>query len=155
MSYRVLVSGKRPRPTLLSVATVATVLIGILVLRLLLSAPGYKVATWQQPSNAGALPTARALTKFGGVLGGRTNADGTACTWLGNGTDAVALVWPPGYFARGNPLIIVNEKGNAVAAVGAYANLDGSVAAPESMQGHPILGCPRMSYVELVAPPLE
>jgi hypothetical protein len=149
------VLGKTRRPPLLLVATVATVLMGLLVLRFLSSAPSYRVATWQRPANVSAVPQARALTKVGGVLGGRTNVDGTACTWLGSGSDAVALVWPPGYSAHGNPLTIFSEKGNAVAAVGAFANLDGSVAAPESMQGRPILGCPLMSSVELVAPPLE
>jgi len=89
------------------------------------------------------------------MLGGRTNHDGAACTWLGSGSDSVALVWPPGYSAHGNPLTIVDKKGNAVAMVGAFVNLDGSVAAAEWMQGKPILGCPLISSVELVAPPIE
>ena len=74
------------------------------------------------------------------------------CRFHHRGSDAVALVWPPGHSARGNPLTIFNEKGNAVATVGKLANLDGSVAAPESMQGRPIFGCPLVSSVELVAP---
>jgi len=152
MSGLRLVSRKRPRQTLLLLATVATVLMGLVLWQLLSNTPHYRVATWQQPANVGSVPVGRASTKVGGILGGRTNADGRACTWLGSGSDAVALVWPPGYSARGNPLTIFNEKGNAVATVGKLANLDGSVAAPESMQGRPILGCPLMSSVELVAP---
>lgn len=89
------------------------------------------------------------------MLGGRINHDGTACTWLGSGSDAVALVWPPGYSAHGNPLTIFDKNGNAVASLGAFVNLDGSVAAPESMQRKPILGCPLMSSVALVAPPIQ
>jgi hypothetical protein len=83
------------------------------------------------------------------VLGGRANADRTACFWLGSDPDWVALVWPPRYSARGNPLTIVDENGNAVATVGQSVNLDGSVAAPEDIQAKPVLGCPKMSSVEL------
>lgn len=142
------------RPALLLITTLATVLIGLLVWRFLSSGPSYRVATWQQPADAGTVPVARASTRVGGILGGRTNHGGTACTWLGSGSDAVALVWPPGYSAHGSPLTILNDKGNAVAMVGAFVNLDGSVAAPESLQGRPVLGCPLMSSVELVAPPI-
>jgi hypothetical protein len=134
------------------IAPVAVVLFAVVGFRIVSTPPSYRVATWSLPVGAGTLPEARALTSVGGVLGGRTNADGTACFWLGNAGDQVALVWPPRYSAQGNPLTIFNQDGTPVATVGQSVNLDGSTAAPEDMQARPVLGCPRMSSVELVAP---
>jgi hypothetical protein len=135
----------KPGHAFVLVAAIAILLLALVALRLTLSAPSYKVATWSRPAMPRGVPEARALTKVGGVLGGRANADGTACFWLGGD----ALVWPPRYSARGNPLTIVDENGVAVAQVGQWINLDGSVAAPEDMQAKPVLGCPKMSSVEL------
>jgi hypothetical protein len=47
-------------------------------------------------------------------------------------------------------LTIVDENGSAVATVGESVNFDGSVAAPEDIQAKPVLGCPKLSSVELV-----
>jgi hypothetical protein len=131
------------------IGAVTILLLGGVGFRIVLSTPSYKVATWSVHAGAGTVPEARALTKVGGVLGGRTSADGTACFWLGNVGAQVALMWPPGYSAHGTPLTIFSENGQPVATVGQFVNLDGSVAAPEDLQGKPILGCPRMSSVEL------
>src|SRR5437764_827424 len=60
---------------------------------------------------AGAVPGARGNTGVSGVLGGRTNADGTACLWLVNDGDPVGLMWPPRYSAHGNPLTIFSQSG--------------------------------------------
>jgi len=132
------------------VAAVAILLLAAVGFRTILSTPGYKVATWSRPAGSGTIPLARALTSVGGVLGGRANADGTACFWLGTDPDRLALIWPPRYSARSNPLTIVDENGSAVATVGESVNFDGSVAAPEDIQAKPVLGCAKLSSVELV-----
>jgi hypothetical protein len=76
--------------------------------------PSYKVATWYSRT-----PSAGFLTSGTGVLGGQTNADGSACFWLvSDGEGRSALEWPPGYSARGNPLSIFDEKGQMIATVG-------------------------------------
>jgi hypothetical protein len=112
----------------------------------------YIVATWSEPAGAGTVPEMRANTGVAGELGGRTNADGTACFWLlGEGQDRVALMWPPRYSAHGAPLTIFSQNGQPVGTVGEFVNLDGAVSAPEDIQGKAILGCPKMSLVVLVA----
>ena len=58
----------------------------------------YKIATAAERSDF------MHLARTDGVLNGQTNADGTACFWLGDVTSGVALSWPYGYSARGNPL---------------------------------------------------
>jgi hypothetical protein len=136
---------------LVIVAAIAILLLGLVWLGITLSPRSYKVATWSRPAIPNGALEARALTEVDGVLGGRANPDGTACFWLGSDPDRLALVWPPRYSARGNPLTIIDENGIAFATVGQSVSLDGSVAAPEDIQAKPILGCPRMS-VELVAP---
>ena len=133
------------------IAALLILLVGVVGFRIGLSTPTYKVATWPRHATAGALPEARATTKVGGVLGGRTNVDGTACFWLGSDGGQVALMWPPEYSAHGRPLTIYDQNGNVFATVGQFVNLDGSVAAPDDIMAKPVLGCPRMSSVELVA----
>ena len=139
-----------PGHGLVLVAAIAILLLGVVGFRIAFSTPSYKVATWSRPASAGTVPEARALTKVGGILGGRANPDGTACFWLGSDPDRVALIWPPRYSARSNPLTIIDQNGSAVATVGESVNLDGSVAAPEDIQAKPVLGCPKMPSVELV-----
>jgi len=48
--------------------------------------------------------------RFGGELAGGSVADGTYCVWLIDRGDARALVWPPGYRARLDPLEILNPR---------------------------------------------
>ena len=140
----------------LVLTTAATILsLGVVGFRILSSKPSYEVATWSLPVGADTVPKARALTSVSGVLGGRTNTDGTACFWLGNDGDAVALMWPPRYSARGNPLTIFNENGQAVATVRQFVNFDGSTTASEDVMAKAVLGCSRMSSVILVAPSLR
>src|SRR6478752_3865207 len=79
----------------------------------------YKIATAAQRSDF--MHTALA----GGVLGGETNTDGTACLWLGEQPDGQALSWPYGYSARGKPLAVYDDAGNRVAAVGQMVTMAG------------------------------
>lgn len=133
------------------IAAVAILSLGVVGFRIVTSAPTYKVATWSLPVGAGAVQEARANTGVSGVLGGRTNADGTACLWLVNDGDPVALMWPPRYSAHGNPLTVFSQNGQAVATVGQSVTFDGAVTAPEDILAKPILGCPSMSLVVLVS----
>jgi hypothetical protein len=48
-------------------------------------------------------------------------------------------------------LTIYDKNGKPFATVGQFVNLDGSTAAPEDIQAKPVLGCPKISSVELVA----
>jgi hypothetical protein len=73
-----------------------------------------------------------------GVLQGKGNPDGTACLWLGDGTKRTALVWPPGYSARGNPLAVYDQRGVRVAVVGKRVSLGGGgspIEGPYSVMG--------------------
>ena len=40
----------------------------------------------------------------GGIFEASVNQDGSACTWLDQGVDRAAVVWPAGYTAGGSPL---------------------------------------------------
>jgi hypothetical protein len=104
----------------------------------------YKVATWYATT-----PAAGSLTSGTGLLGGQTNADGSACFWLGSGEDRAALLWPPGYSARANPLSIFDEKGQMIATVGEVVTLDGGVA-PENVIAKSVFGCPKTPLVREV-----
>lgn len=77
--------------------------------------------------------------ELGGLLSAQANADGTACTWVGSGSDRTALVWPPGYSAAGPPLGIYDEKGGIVALVGKPILIGGGHLSSPLQQG--ILGC--------------
>ena len=69
------------------------------------------------------------LARTEGVLGGRTNPDGTACFWLGQSDAGVALSWPYGYSARANPLAVYDDSGNRVATVGQRVVMAGGTLA--------------------------
>ena len=101
----------------------------------------YKVATWSATT-----PSIGSLSSGTGLLGGQTNADGSACFWLGSGEDRAALLWPPGYSAHGNPLSIFDAKGQMIATVGEVVTLDGGVA-PEDVISKGIFGCPKTPLV--------
>ena len=78
------------------------------------------------------------LARLDGVLGGRTNPDGTACIWVGQGSEAIALSWPYGYSAGGNPLTVYDDSGKSVATVGQRVVFAGGTM-PDEVQS--ILGC--------------
>ena len=143
---------EKPGHAYMLLTAVVLVSFGVVGFRIGSSTPSYKVATWSPPAGAGALPEGRALTGVTGLLAGRINADGTACFWLSNEGYQPALMWPPRYSAHGNPLTVYSKNGQPVATVGEFVNLDGAVTAPEDILKEPVLGCPRMSSLILVAP---
>jgi hypothetical protein len=102
----------------------------------------YKVATWYATTTA----SIGSLSSGTGLLGGQTNADGSACFWLGSGEDRAVLLWPPGYSARGNPLSVFDAKGHLIATVGEVITLDGGTA-PEDVIAKGIFGCPKTPLV--------
>lgn len=73
-----------------------------------------------------------------GVLQGRSNSDGTACLWVGHGSEARALTWPYGYTAGGSPLTVYDDTGVGVAVVGQRVTFAGGLL-PGYV--HSILGC--------------
>jgi hypothetical protein len=79
------------------------------------------------------------LARADGVLGGQTNRDGTACIWLINGRDKVALSWPHGYTARASPLTVYDNTGQPVAEVGEVVTLAGGLLGGDVRS---IPGCP-------------
>ncbi len=60
-----------------------------------------------------------------GTLGGQPNKDGTACFWIGNGTDRSAIFWPYGYSALGPPLSVYNDKAKPIGRIGQHLSLGG------------------------------
>jgi hypothetical protein len=102
----------------------------------------YKVATWYSPT-----PEIGFLSSSTGVLRGQTNADGSACFWLGSGEDRAALLWAPGYSARDNPLSIFDAKGHRIATVGELVTLGGGLA-PDDVIAKGIFGCPKTPLVK-------
>lgn len=144
-------AGLRPPVGIVVIAALSFTILAVGVLRTLPEKPSYKVATIYSPIGG-----ARANTGVQGVLGGQTNADGTACLWLqSDGSDRNALLWPNGYSAHGKPLTISDQNGRAIGVVGQFVILDGSTMAPEDIETKGrtvgILGCPPMSHVVIVA----
>jgi hypothetical protein len=64
--------------------------------------------------------------------------DGTACFWVGNGTDRTALSWPWGYTAHGSRLAVYDEAGGRLAEVGQRVSMGGGLMGEEV---HSILRC--------------
>ena len=77
-----------------------------------------------------------------GLLGGSANSNGTACLWLGSGTDRTALIWPAGFTAKGHPLTVFDGDGKRVAAVGEWADIGGGLS---DIPFPPLLGCAGIS----------
>jgi len=136
---------------IVAIAALSLTMLTVGILRTLPEGPSYKVATIYYPIGG-----ARANTGAEGLLGGLTNADGTACLWLqSDGSNRIALLWPNGYSARGKPLTIFDQDDHAIGTVGQFVILDGSTMAPEDIntKGRTtgIMGCPPMSNVVMVA----
>ncbi|HXS23204.1 MAG TPA: hypothetical protein VN719_03160 [Gemmatimonadales bacterium] len=53
--------------------------------------------------------------RSGGRLTGGTAPDGTYCVWLTDRGESQAVLWPPGYQARLDPLEILDQDGQIVA----------------------------------------
>ena len=78
------------------------------------------------------------LARIQGVLAGQSNADGTACFWLPEaGGERMALIWPHGYSARGNPLSVVDDNGHNLATVGRMVALGGN----KDLAPQRVIGC--------------
>jgi hypothetical protein len=82
-----------------------------------------------------------AVLVFGIPASGKTNANGTACFWLGDGADRMALVWPSGCSAHDSPLSLYDESRKLVASVGDRVALGGGLLPA----GTTVLGCPEFS----------
>ena len=107
------------------------------------SATSYRIATEHSERYLLALTT--------GVLQGTGNPDGTACLWLEQGSRRVALVWPPGYSARGNPLSVYDERGALIGVVGKRVSLGGGGSPIEGP--YSVMGCSgTFSYIWGVSP---
>jgi hypothetical protein len=68
----------------------------------------------------------------------RSNADGTACLWVGDGSDRTAIIWPYGFYADGSPLAVFDSSGHRTATIGQRIKLGGGLE-PDSL--HSIVGC--------------
>ena len=56
--------------------------------------------------------------RSGGRVAGGVTADGTYCVWLTDRGELEAVLWPPGYWARLDPLEILDPDGQIVAREG-------------------------------------
>lgn len=92
----------------------------------------YKIATSSSQVNLTA--------QVSGLLQAQANDDGTACVWFEDGPSRMALVWPLGYSARGNPLSVLDGTGHIVATAGQSIQLGGGLR-PDSSGGDPVTGC--------------
>ncbi len=102
------------------------------------SEPGSTATVSYRIATASVKSDAINLARADGTLGGKTNADGTACVWLATGRDEIALSWPYGYTARISPLTVFDDTGKPVAQVGEIVTLAGGMP-PEDV--HSITGC--------------
>ena len=84
-----------------------------------------------------------------GILQGQANPDGTACFWLGTGTNRAVIIWPHGFTARDNPLRLVDGDGREEARVGDRITLGGGYL-PED-QSSAVRGCSGSYRVRLTS----
>ena len=85
-----------------------------------------------------------------GILEGMANSDGTACFWLGTGSETTALMWPYGYTAREQPLAVFDGAGNQKVIVGQRVNFAGDNILVSDIKVKQILGCPGLVRVFVV-----
>jgi hypothetical protein len=138
----------RGRVSRLSATTALTVaFVGLAVAWAGMGALTYRLATAPVRTNL------ILLARLDGVLSAQANIDGTACFWVGNGTERIALSWPWGYAARGSPLApalgwahagshsrlaVYDETGRRVAEVGQRVTMGGGLMGDEVQS---IVGC--------------
>lgn len=93
------------------------------------------------PATAG-----RMLALSGGILSGQVNSDRSACLWIGEEPQRMALIWPAGFTARGTPITVFDGNDKIVAAVGQKVTLGGGLA-PD---GTRVFGCTAFAQAWIV-----
>src|SRR2546421_3266614 len=63
---------------------------------------------------------------YTGIVDGTVNSDHTACFRLAEG--AIPVIWPSGYWARPNPLRVLDNHGRTVVVAGERGRLAGGLA---------------------------
>ena len=107
----------------------------------------YRIATESRPGMAYMAALAS------GKLDGQVNPDGTACFWLGDGTNRYAIFWPFGFTAAGPPLTVYDTDGHKAATVGQGVSMGGGNA-PEGTPNP--LGCSgKFAAVFFAAPQID
>ena len=86
------------------------------------------------------------------TLAGQANHDGTACLWVGSGSDRTVLIWPAGYVAEGEPLRVLDAAGNQVAFVGRQTSFGGGFSIQGDGDPRPVLGCGKVTKAWSVGP---
>jgi hypothetical protein len=92
------------------------------------------------------------LTILDGTLNAQVNSDGTACLWMSAQKSSTAVVWPTGFSARGNPVVLYDDNGARVAAAG--DKLKVGAGQVRSIDARPVLGCTGLSQ-SVVGGPLR
>jgi hypothetical protein len=91
------------------------------------------------------------LTILDGTLSAQINSDGTACLWITAQETRAAVIWPTGFVARGNPIVLYDQKGSRVAAAG--DRLKVGAGQMRSITTQNVLGCTGLS-VSVIGGPL-
>jgi hypothetical protein len=119
---------------------------GLIVLVALLSVG----IAWSRIGGLGPATTYRIATVQSGaymqagldaLLHGQANPDGTACLWVDDGPDRMALIWPSGYIARGNPLAVYDQHDALIGVVGKHVTIGGGRGRPTDAPPVSVLGC--------------
>jgi hypothetical protein len=84
-------------------------------------------------------PDANLLSLLGGTVDSQLNFDGTACFSIVWKTSRTAIVWPPGYAAKGNPLAVYNGHNRQVMVAGEKVSLGGGQVV--SSEARKVAGC--------------
>lgn len=79
------------------------------------------------------------LTILDGILNAQINSDGTACLWISAEQTRAAVIWPTGFAARGTPVVLYDDKGSRVAALGEELKIGAGQV--RSIASQPVLGC--------------
>ena len=87
--------------------------------------------------------------RSGGRLTGGVAADGTYCVWLTDRGESEAVLWPPGYRARLDPLEILDPDGQIVAREGDMLVVSGGTVPVDPAPGS--LGQSAAFYIQAIA----
>jgi hypothetical protein len=148
-------AGARPRPVAARVVGTGALTLAILVLGAAIfgvravhvgtSVPtSYRIATAQ--------PEPKLQTKLNGQLSAQANGDGSACLSVIFGQSRTAILLPPGFMARGNPIAVYDAKGARFAIAGQQVTVGGGLVV--SSQRRQVPGCPGISQ-SIVAGPMK